>query len=130
MYTYTSFLILFIKLLYPYFHLPVNTSVRSVAVEGVLDKFEISVYISSVILKPAAAYESSNWSKLRAPMIGAVTAGLAISQATAKVAGFTSCSCENLVNCSAVTKSSSAVTVYNYGKIGYFLLNLTQFIDF
>jgi hypothetical protein len=67
-----------------YFHLPVNTSVRSVAGGGVLDKLVISAYISSVILKSAAVNESSNWFKFRAPMIGAVTAGLAITQATAK----------------------------------------------
>jgi hypothetical protein len=67
-----------------YLHLPVNTLVRSVAGTGVLDKPEISVHFFCHF-KSAAANESSNWFKLRGPMIGAVTAGLAIAQATAKV---------------------------------------------
>src|SRR5258708_6068606 len=102
-YSHPLLLLTIINPCHSYLHLPVNTSVRSVAGEGVLDKLVISAYISSVILKSAAAKESSNWFKLRAPMIGAVTAGLAITQATAKVEGFTSCSCAYLVNSSAVT---------------------------
>ena len=60
---------------------------RSVAGAGVADRAEISARRPAVMATSRAARESSSWLRFRAPMIGAVTAGCDMTQATASVAG-------------------------------------------
>lgn len=64
-----------------------TSSERSVAGGGVMERSEISWRHSDVIWMSSAPRDGSNCSRLRAPMIGAVTPGCAMTQETASDAG-------------------------------------------
>src|SRR5690606_21431602 len=66
-----------------------TSSDLSVAGWGAGERLEISSLIPAVMARSAAASDASSWPTLRAPMIGAVTAGCEATQATARVAGST-----------------------------------------
>jgi hypothetical protein len=76
-------------------HIGSRVSPRSVAGAGVTESEDISANTQAV-------------AKFLAPIMGAVVAGLDITQATASVEGFIPCSASYLLNRSATTKFISS----------------------